>query len=160
MSAQIETLMDDPIELALAESALILAKSRSRWNSIKDFYRPIINAVHRLGIEPRLSNEVDFSFAGDAHKLASVVRILRTAGFSTDAAKPKQGDTTWSAYYSHPECATRVWLYFTSSVCKRVKTGTKMVEVDVFETQCGDITLDEAPALTAVPTAELEELPF
>lgn len=160
MSAQIETLGDDPIELALAESALILAKSRAKWNSIKDFYRPILNAVQRLGIEPRLTNEIDLSFAGDAHRLASVVRILRTAGFTTDAARPKQGDTQWVAYYAHPDCSTRVWLFFTSSVCKRIKVGTKMVEQDVFEVQCGEIMLEDPPALTIVETPQLEEIPF
>jgi hypothetical protein len=164
MNAQIEPLLDDPIEIALAEQALSLAKSRAKWNSIRDFYRPIVNALHRLGLEPRLSSDVDLHFSGDAHKLASVVRILRTAGFSTTAARPKQGDTQWSAYYHHPDCGTSVWLYFTSSVCKRVKVGTKMVEQDVYEVQCGDITAaDEPPALTIVPapaSLEADETPF
>jgi len=161
MNADIETLAADPIELALAESALALAKSRAKWNSIKDFYRPIINAVQRLGLEPTLSNEVDLRFAGDAQKLAAVVRVLRTAGFTTTAERPKQGDTTWHAYYEHPNCATRVWLYFTSSVCKRVKVGTKMVEQDVYETRCDDISGIETPVLTIVPSAQpIEEIPF
>lgn len=162
MNTQLDSLMDDPIEISLAETALLLAKQRQKWNAIKDFYRPLLNAFQRLGIEPRLSNEIDLSFTGDAHKLAAVVRILRTAGFMTEAARPKAGDTTWSAYYAHPECSTRVWLYFTSAVCKRVKTGTKMVEVDVFETQCGDISIDDAPILTLVPAAPqlVDEIPF
>ncbi len=161
MNTQIDTMMDDPIEISLAEQSLALAKQRQQWNAIKDFYRPIINALQRLGIDVRLTNAIDVTFAGDAHKLASVVRILRTSGFSTEAAKPKQGDTSWYAYYTHPDCGVMVWLYFTSSVCRRVKVGTKMVEQDVFETQCGDISIDEPPALTIVPTPELvEELQF
>ena len=162
MSAQVETLADDPIELSIAEARLQLAKTQQKWNAIKDFYRPIINSLQRFGIEPRLSNEIDLNFAGDAHKLAGVVRILRTAGFTTHAERPKQGDTTWHAYYEHPECSTRVWLYFTSSVCKRVKVGTKMVEQDVFEVQCGDISGIESEALPP-PVAAVEfadEIPF
>lgn len=154
MSAQLETLIDDPIELELAERALNLAKYRNRWNAIKDFYRPIINAMNRAGVEPRLSSDIDISFTGDAHKLATVVRILRTAGFATTAARPKPGDTSWTAFYHHPNCGTPVWLSFTSSVCVRVKTGTVMVEQDVFEVRCGDISIaDEPPALTIVPDA-------
>lgn len=147
---QLERLLDDPIELAFAERSLELAKGRQRWNSIKNFYLPLINAFQRLGLEPRLSGEVDLNFAGDAHKLAAVVRILRTAGFSTTAERPKQGDTSWSAFYEHPNCAVRTWLHFTSSVCKRVKIGTKMVEQDIYETQCGDI----AGGLDALPGHE------
>lgn len=166
MNAQLETQLDDPIEIALAETALQLAKSRQKWNAIKDFYRPIINSLQRLGLEPRLSNEIDIYFAGDAHKLAAVVRILRTAGFTTAAERPKRGDTTWAAYYEHPDCATRAYLYFTSAVCKRVKVGTKMVEQDVFEVQCGDISGGvepealPAPVLSIVPASISDEIPF
>lgn len=155
MSAHLEILLDDPIEIALAEKALALAKTKQKWNSIKDFYRPVINALRRLGLEPSLSNDIDLNFAGDAHKLAAVVRILRTSGFNTDAQRPKQGETTWCATYMHPDCPTNVWLYFTSSVCKRVKIGTKTVEQDIYEVQCGDISaiVDDPPELTIVPVA-------
>lgn len=163
MNAQVDTVMDDPIEISLAEQALTLAKSRQRWNSIKDFYRPIINALQRLGVEPSLSSDIDIRFAGDAHRLAAVVRILRTSGFNTYTERPKQGDTSWSAFFEHPDCGTKVYLYFSSSVCRRVKVGTKMVEQDVYETQCGDISaVDEPPALTIVPAAPelVDDLPF
>lgn len=162
MNAQVETVLDDPIDLLLAEENINLARKRQRWNAVKDFYRPIINALQRLGIEPRFSSEIDVCFAGDAHKLAAVVRLLRTAGFATTASKPKAGDTSWSAFYKHPECQTDVYLSFSSSVCKRVKVGTKMVEQDVYETHCGDISIDESPALTIVPEVPqlVDDLPF
>jgi hypothetical protein len=162
MNAQVEPLLDDPIEIALAEGALELAKKRSKWNAIKDFYRPIVNALHRLGVEPRLSGDVDIHFSGDAQKLAAVVRILRTAGFATTAERPKAGDTSWCAYFKHPQCGTDVYMYFTSSVCRRVKVGTKMVEQDIYEVQCGDISSVEPPALTIVPAAPQipDEIPF
>lgn len=163
MNAQVETLLDDPIEIELAERALSLAKSRQKWNSIKDFYRPIINALQRLGIEPSFSNDIDVRFAGDAHKLAAAVRILRTSGFETISERPKPGDVSWTAWYDHPNCGTRLYLYFTSSVCKRVKTGTKMVEQDVYETQCGDISMPDEPlSLTLVerPALESDGIPF
>ena len=163
MNASVEELLDDPIEISLAEKAISLAKSRAKWHSIKDFYRPIINSLHRLGLEPTLSNDIDLSFAGDAHKLAAVVRILRVAGFTTLAERPKKGDTGWHAFWHHPGCPTAVWMNFTSSVCKRVQIGTKMVETPVYETQCGDLSAieDAPPSLTLVPSAaELEAIPI
>src|SRR5882724_6190410 len=163
MNAQVETFADDPIDIALTERSLALAKLRLRWSLIKDFYRPIINAFHRLGLEPQFGQDIDLSFTGDAKKLAAVVTILRGSGFNTHAERPKKGDTSWHAYYVHPECETKVWLYFTSSVCVRVKVGTKMVEQDVFETRCGEISEPETPQLTVVPVAEVafdDEIPF
>lgn len=157
MNAEVES-MSDPIELDLAEKALALAKIRQRWHAIREFYRPIVNAFHRLGIEPSLSTDVDISFSGDAAKLAAVVRILRTSGFTTASDRPKEGDTTWYARYTHPDCPTSVWLYFTSSVCKRVKVGTKMVEQDVYEVQCGDGNI--TAAIEQVQAEAVAELPF
>ena len=164
MNAEVESI-SDPIELDLAEKAIALAKIRQRWSAIKDFYRPIVNAFHRLGLEPTLSTDVDLSFSGDAAKLAAIVRILRTSGFTTSSERPKAGETTWYARYVHPECPTNVWLYFTSSVCKRVKIGTKMVEQDVYETQCDDISTSvqtvESVRYDGIDTATPElEMPF
>lgn len=165
MNAQVETLLEDPIEISLAEESIAIAKKRQKWNAIRDFYRPVINALQRLGLEPRLSNEVDVSFAGDARKLAAVVRILRTSGFDTTAERPKPGSNTWYAYYEHPDCSTKIWLNFTSSVCRRVKIGTKMVEQDVYEVQCGDIggavdSILPAPSAPVLAIVQDEEMPF
>jgi hypothetical protein len=38
----------------------------------------------------------------------------------------------------------RIWLAFSSTVCRRVKIGTKTVEQDVYETVCDELTLPEA----------------
>ena len=149
----------DPITLAIEKQALEIAERRMNWARIKKQAVPIVNALNDLGIEVTYSNDIDFSFTGDAHKLAAVVRILRTAGYNTDTDKPKQGDNTWYAFYRKEGCV-RICLYFTSSVCKRVKTGTKMVEVDVYETQCGDIadpTADELPAPQALLVQDSED---
>ena len=156
MNAQVEILMEDPIELALAERTLELVKARQKWNSIKGFYRPIINALHLVGVEPRLSSDIDVCFSGDAHKLAQVVRILRAAGMQTRGSRPKPGDTSWSAFYTHPDCSTQLWLNFTSSVCVRVKVGTKLVEQDIYEVRCGEIAIDDALPAPAL----VDDLPF
>jgi hypothetical protein len=139
--SEIESI-DTSVEADLAERALEFSKARQKWDSIKDLYRPIVRAIQKLEIEPRLSNDIDVNFTGDAHKLAAVVRILRTNGFSTTYAPPEAGKSEWYAYYSHPKVDVKVWLHFTSSVCRRVKIGTKMVEQDIYETVCGEVGVE------------------
>lgn len=136
--------IDTSVEVELAEAAIALSKRRQTWDSIKEFYRPIVRALQRLGIEPKLSGDIDVSFTGDVHKFSAAVRILRTHGFTTTALPPKAGQSAWYGYYRHPEVDVQVWLHFTSSVCRRVKIGTKMVEQDVYETVCGEVGVEES----------------
>lgn len=160
----LDTVLDSSVDIALAEQALALAKARAKWATCKDFYLPIINALQRVGVEPALSgNDINVQFSGDKAKLAAVMRILRTSGFTFTANRPKQGDSDWHCYFHHPDSAVPVWLYFTSSVCRRVQVGTKMVETPIYETKCGDISIDDdAPALPSpsAPIAEIEACPF
>lgn len=136
--------IDTSVDLELAQSALSLAERRQKWEAMKDFYLPIIRALQRLGTEPKLSGDIDVSFAGDSHKFSAVVRVLRTNGFTTKQPAPKAGQAEWHGYYANPKVDTKVWLYFTSSVCRRIKIGTKMVEQDVYETVCGEIGVEES----------------
>jgi len=87
---------------------------------------------------------MNINCAGDKHKLAAVIRILRISGFSTAANRPKQGDSSWYAWFDADNCTMRIWFSFTSSVCRRIKTGSKMVSVDTYETVCGDISGEES----------------
>lgn len=139
--------IDTSVEANLAERALQLSKARQKWESIKEVYRPIVRALQKLEIEPTLEQVASYltvSFTGDSHKLSAVVRILRTNGFSTTADPPKPGNNEWYAYYRSEKSNVPVWLYFTSSICRRVKIGTKMVEQDVYETVCGEVGVEES----------------
>ena len=164
MNAQIETILESSVDIDLAEQALRLAKLRQRWASCREIFAPVISAFQRIGVEPQMRDEyVTVCATGDKSKLENAFRILRGAGFSFSAERPKKGDSQWYAFFSHPDSETKIFFQFTSSVCKRVKVGTKMVEQDVFETQCGDITVDAPEALSAPPTLHLvtaDDVPF
>jgi hypothetical protein len=135
--------IDCPIELQLQEQKLALARKLVRWNACASTLKPIVNALGKLGIEPNLDdNDLNVCFTGDKEKLTQAMRILRTSGFSTSSAKPKPGDAGWYAYFTKPECPLSIWFNFSSAVCRRVKVGTKLVEQDVYEVQCGDISQD------------------
>lgn len=154
--SEIETIAC-PIDIQIQEQALNLAKLKARWNGCRSILDPVVNALVRLGIEPSMDSMLNVCFSGDAKKLAAVVRILRTSGWSTSSTKPKKGDTSWFARFIHAETQMTIWFNFTSSVCRRVKVGTRMEEVAIYETQCGDITdvKDETLGATGVSPALL-----
>ena len=155
----LDTTPPSSIDLRFIEESLELVKRKRRWEASKWVLLPLVGALENLGIEPTFNDSLALNFTGDAAKLYAVVKCLRIAGFSAKVAvPPKKGDTSWYAYYDNPNCKERVWLYFTSSVCKRVKIGTETVERDVFETQCADISgavaelpSDETPAIEGLP---------
>jgi len=82
------------------------------------------------------SSSLDISYAGDKLVLQGIFKALRALGYRTDK-RPKENDSQWTAYWDHPDSDMRIWLKFSSTVCKRVKIGTKMEQVDVYETRCG-----------------------
>lgn len=164
MSAQLETILESSIDIGLAEQALKLAKMRQRWAACRDIFAPVIASFQRMGIEPQMQDDyITVCATGDKSKLEQAFRVLRGADFSFTAERPKKGDSQWYAFFTHPDSETKIFFQFTSSVCKRVKVGTKMVEQDVFETQCGDITVDAPEALEAPPVLHLvtaDDVPF
>ena len=110
---------------------------KEKWATDRRIFDPIVERLEILGIEPRFdASYLNIPFTGNAEKLAHVVRILRTAGFATKSDRPKLGDYGWYAFFDKSETNTHVFLSFTSSVCKRKKVGTVMVEQPVYETVC------------------------
>lgn len=138
----IESLDLDFIDRELLKERLDLAERRERWMLHKDLLAPIVNAMRKLGADVSFPNSLDIGLVGDRHVLAKAVRILRTSGYSFPAAsRPKKGDTTWSQFFRCEGCAVVVFFRFSSSVCRRVQTGTQMVEQPIFETVCDSIEL-------------------
>jgi hypothetical protein len=164
LKPDIEPMLESSIDLKLAEQALEVQKNRLQWSNCKGFYTPIVNALQLIGAEPYLQGGTIYvSISGDKAKLTQAFKIFRTAGLEFSADRPKQGDSSWHAFFKHPDQTVDIFFQFSSSVCRRVKTGTKMQEVDVYETQCGDISVDDValPApLTLVPALEADGIPF
>lgn len=83
------------------------------------------------------SFDLTVSIAGDKHTLEAAWGRLRQAGFSAPTSRPKENDPTWAGRFEHKSGAV-FYMSFTSSLCRRVKIGTKTVEQDVYETVCGE----------------------
>lgn len=163
--SEVETIAESFVDIKLAEQALSIAKDRMLWNSCKGFFGPICNALQVLGAEPYFNGGTIYvSMTGDKAKLTQAFRIFRTADMTFNAERPKKGDSEWRTAFRHSSQSVYVYFQFTSSVCRRVKVGTKTVEQDVYETQCGDISTEEpAPLLSIVPAAPAmidDDLPF
>lgn len=130
----------------------LIAERRKKREAVEKWYAeresiiaPIVDKIHDIGGDADVDSEYLYiRLTGDKHKLAAAVRILRTAGFKTDTNPPGANDTTWYGSYYRPsdELWTSAYLIFTSSVCRRVKVGTRVVPErteDVYETVCGEV---------------------
>ncbi len=144
MSNTTQAIEPTEIELLLDKDALALTERRARWARYRNELLPMVRAFQKLNATFCFPNSLDVSISGDKHTLAAVVRIFRTHGFSTFNSPPKKGSSSWTAFYEKRDCELRWYLSFSSSVCRRVKVGTRTVEQDVYETVCDEITMPEA----------------
>jgi hypothetical protein len=128
------------IDQQLAEDLKSLSDSLALWVRVRKVLDPITEALDALDIETRFQGYyLQISFTGDKHRLADVVRILRTNGLSTENAPPAPNSSSWNAWYYHEDREISAFVYFTSSVCRRVQVGTRTEEVPVYETRCGEV---------------------
>ncbi len=82
------------------------------------------------------SDSLDISYAGDKLVLKGIYKAFRKLGY-VSAKRPQENESQFTCYWEHPKSDMRIWLKFNSTVCKRIKIGTKMEQVDVYETRCG-----------------------
>jgi hypothetical protein len=134
----VDNQIEDPIDEKLTQEISEIETRREKWLELRDLYLPLVRRFKELELGPYFDGrDINISFSGDKAKLTSVIRILRTNGFDTDADAPKANSNCWSAYFTNSEDSRiQFWINFSSTVCRMVKTGTKMVEQDVYEVQC------------------------
>lgn len=156
VSIDVDYLAAAPLKsiLRFAERKKHLAKNGEKLQAaIRDFQAMLLE-LEDLDIEPGFDFQngcIDLSFAGDGDKLGNVWHVLRRAGFEPDK-RPQKGDTSFCTFWRNGAHAM-VWVSFTSTMCRRVQVGTKMVEQPIYETVCGDLPELDAPQ-NAVVTAE------
>jgi hypothetical protein len=102
--------------------------------------KDILDAIHSklapLAVSYAFGTSLDYSFAGDRNLLVEVIRALRTSGWHSHNPKPEPDATTYYAWFNHKTAATRLWINFTSTQCKRVQIGTQLVEQPVYKVVC------------------------
>jgi hypothetical protein len=156
----------DPILSKLRESHDKVARRAQQWLVAKTRYLRFVQEMVLLGCELNMDSDFDvhFRIAGDKEKFLQLVRCHRRHGFKPEM--PAKGAT--SAFWRITKYGSDIGLYFqfSSTVCHRVKVGTKMIEQDVYETHCESIVPDELPrndsTVATLPSSvdAIDEIPF
>ncbi len=82
------------------------------------------------------TNCIDIAITGDYTVLKAIFHAFRGLGYKP-ADRPKNEKlSSFSTYFEADDRECRFWLSFSSTLCKRVKIGTKMVEQPIYETVC------------------------
>lgn len=139
--------LTDPIEKQFAEEQANLNAKRKSWRMYRDSLAQMvseIDAMKPMALHMSSPDWISISISGDKHKLAEAVRKLKTRGFRTDEKPPAKGVTSWTPLFKRDADGAYVYLHFAGTSCRRVQTGTKTVEVPVYETVCDEIVLTES----------------
>jgi hypothetical protein len=117
----------------------------------RESYGPIVEEVSLLDpYDMRIdSTSLDINIVGDKQVLNRVFGILRRHGYEP-LERPTENTASYMTWFSKEGCGG-IWLNFSSTQCRRVKVGTKMVEQDVYDVVCND----DAPA-EAAPVEQAE----
>lgn len=166
MNTQVDIIEPETLDYLPAKTLLrLVERSQTASKNFKAF-KQTVNELPELfrGFEERdvdvafnLDNAyINFQFTGDGARLTAVWKLLRRHGFNT-TARPEKGDTTFHAFWKR-EGHAELFMSFSSSTCRRVQVGTKMVEQPIYETQCGELPEIEPPANAVVEVDN--DIPF
>jgi hypothetical protein len=149
----------DPVWNKMKEKHDELAKFAHGWMNAKKNGLPFIRDLLMLGFDLYFSAPyIYLTGTGDKAKFLTLVRLHRKYGHKPTI--PSKGATE-ACWFVNLGPDVEVFVRFTSTVCKRVKVGTKMEEVAVYETQCEEFVGDEVQELAGPAPAQLEDtLPF
>lgn len=157
----------DAIEKGLREELASVQKRLDMWEgrkqSLSGFVAEMAERKDVMRMDFDNDSWLSLSVSGDKHSLAEVMRKLRAIGYKT-TERPKPGVTSWNPLLKRESDGTTVFLMFSGTACRRVQTGTKTVEVPVYEVVCDEVVLDrsaEDDAAEAPPAARVDEdIPF
>lgn len=141
----------DPVFAKFSDAHGKLARRANEWNRRRSQHLKFVQEMVLLGCDLNVDAQFDvfFTLAGDKQKFLQLVRCHRRYGFKP--TMPEKGAT--SAFWRINDYSEELGMYlsFSSTVCHRVKVGTKTVEQDVYETRCESFVPDEEPQLEAPP---------
>lgn len=126
------------VGVKLAEAEEHVSKQASYYRRNKLQIIAITAALQKIEVQSAsiVNDCIDLSIAGDKHTLEAVFAAFRKMGYEPDGRPDAKPQSTFSCYWDHPDFETRFWLYFSSTKCTRIKTGTEMKEVAIYETVC------------------------
>ena len=113
-------------------TAIIKRDSKRVAQVLKALMKAGIN-VTNVNID---SNSYNIYITGSRADLDIMFGVLRRAGL-TPRSRPQEKEPVYTTWWNW-EDGNNVWISFSSTSCRRMKVGTEMKEVDVYETVCED----------------------
>ena len=138
------------ITQTLADDLRRIAERINWWQENKIKFEPLMPQLESMGADVGLGYQtLDISLTGNKADLTALWKLLRGNGYAPDT-RPEAKATHYCSYWEGKD--SKLWVYFTSTLCKRVQVGTEMREVAVYDIQCGD-----GEELTVPDEAEMAE---
>lgn len=109
-------------------------------------YGPLLEEFEKL--EPTLvdadNGYISIHLTGDKHQLNAAFALLRRRGYEPNS-RPEPKSSTYATYFTKEGVPGLVLFNFSSTQCRRIKTGTRTREVteDVYEIVCDEQTYPE-----------------
>lgn len=145
--------------LKLVEQTQNVQKFAKQWHLTITAFAPLFRRFEELDIDVRFSladGDIGISFTGDGERLTTVWAELRRNGY-VPTNRPEKGASTHNCWWKR-EGFSQFWMSFSSSVCRRVQVGTRMVEQPIYETVCSDLPEIEAPQQAVAVVGD--DIPF
>lgn len=87
-------------------------------------------------ISVRSSSEyIQLNVSGGPAEIKELFRTFRKLGYEPTSRPKEKPEATFSCYFNREGCPD-FYLYFTSTVCHRIKVGTETIERDIYEVVC------------------------
>lgn len=130
----------------LSELKSGIRNAKRQWRDQKEYFKThepyIIEVIEELNLDlatsARMSvdqEDVNLYVTGNTAALKEIFRGLRKLGYEPSSRPDVKPQSQFTTYF-HQDGKPTFYLSFSSTLCKRVKVGTKMVEQDIYEVQC------------------------
>lgn len=130
----------------LAEISSDVAESESYAEQKRKFYTEHKAEIARVATFLRAhevpvmrasinTSSCDVSVTGTFTDLKASFSAFRKAGYEP-STRPEKVESSFSTYFKKADSELKFWLNYSSTICKRVKVGTEMKEMPIYETVC------------------------
>jgi hypothetical protein len=110
-------------------------------DSKMDEYGPLLDEFEKLETTLVTADDgwISIHVVGDKHQLNAAFAMLRRRGYEPNS-RPEPKSSTYSTFFQKEDVPGLVFFNFSSTQCRRVKTGTRTREVteDVYEIVCDE----------------------
>lgn len=123
--------------------SLLTAQQKSLSKAFKD-------CAHVQALVNDLGTKAGYKFAdfsagtftinltGGKPEVTNLIRVLRNHGYDS-SRRPEGKQTYYSEFWKNEKDNITVFVCFSSTYCRSVKVGTKMVEVPIYDVVCGEV---------------------